>query len=177
MKSPRPVPVSTETVPSPLDPTAAGLVVLDLDQLDACVALDQQALGGLWTREQWRTELSDQRRPCLGWIQQGRLIGVACGWMVVDELHITAVAVAPTQRRQGLGRQLLEGLMQHALQLGAAHATLEVSASNQAAVGLYGSCGFQSAGVRRGYYRNGDDALIQWVRLQHADEVRIAAHS
>ena len=56
-------------------------------------------------------------------------------------------------------------------------ATLEVAASNGAALALYGRCGFSTAGIRRGYYRNGDDALVQWRRLHDAQEVRIAAHS
>ena len=97
--------------------------------------------------------------------QADTLLAMASGWLVVDELHITLVAVAPGQRRQGLGRQVLEALFEHARQQGARHATLEVAATNAAAVGLYRSLGFQDAGLRRGYYRNGDDALIQWLRL------------
>jgi ribosomal-protein-alanine N-acetyltransferase len=90
---------------------------------------------------------------------------MACGWLVVDELHITLVATDPGQRRQGLGRLALSALLQQGVGAGAVHATLEVAASNAAAVALYAALGFQSAGVRRGYYRNGDDALIQWLRL------------
>jgi ribosomal-protein-alanine N-acetyltransferase len=59
----------------------------------------------------------------------------------------------------------LSALLQQGVGAGAVHATLEVAASNAAAVALYAALGFQSAGVRRGYYRNGDDALIQWLRL------------
>jgi ribosomal-protein-alanine N-acetyltransferase len=104
-------------------------------------------------------------------------VALACGWLVVDELHITAVAVDPAQRRQGLGRQVLELLLAQAAARGAAHATLEVAAGNAAALALYGRCGFSTAGVRRAYYRNGDDALVQWRRLQDAQGVRIAALS
>ena len=148
-----------------------------MEQLEACLALDQQALGGLWNREQWAAELADGRRPCLGLLLGEQLIALACGWLVVDELHITVVAVAPALQRRGLGRRVLEALLRHASDLGAQHATLEVAASNGAAQALYGRCGFNTAGVRRGYYRNGDDALIQWRRLHDAQEVRIAAHS
>ena len=157
MKSPCPPPVSFET--------ATTLIQLGAEHLEACLALDRLALGGLWNRDQWRSELLDARRPCLGLMLEQQLLGLACGWLVVDELHITAVAVDPAQRRQGLGKTLVEGLLQAARRQGACHATLEVSSSNAAALALYGACGFRTAGVRHGYYRNGDDALIQWVRL------------
>ena len=150
---------------------------MGLAQLQPCLELDQRALGGLWTESQCRSELEDPRRPCWGLVEGGQLLALACGWLVVDELHITAVAVDPARRRQGLGRQVLELLLERAAAAGAAHATLEVAASNGAAVALYGRCGFSTAGVRRAYYRNGDDALVQWRRLHDAQGVRIAAHS
>ena len=150
---------------------------MGLAQLQPCLELDQRALGGLWTESQWRSELEDPRRPCWGLVEGGQLLALACGWLVVDELHITAVAVDPARRRQGLGRRVLELLLERAAAAGAAHATLEVAASNGAAVALYGRCGFSTAGVRRAYYRNGDDALVQWRRLHDAQGVRIAAHS
>ena len=146
---------------------------LDPADLPDCLALDQRALDGLWTEEQWRKELEDERRPCLGIRDGDTLVALACGWLVADELHITAVAVDPQHRRQGLGGQVLRALLQQATRLGARHATLEVSAANEAAQGLYAAAGFRIAGVRRAYYRNGDDALIQWVRLHDGKEVRI----
>ena len=151
--------------------------VLGPADLESCLALDALALNGLWTHSQWNAELEDPRRPCLGLRREGALIAVACGWLVADELHITAVAVHPQQRRQGLGAQVLQALLQEAASQGALHATLEVAASNQAAQALYAAAGFRTAGVRRAYYRNGDDALIQWMRLRDGEEVRITGCS
>ena len=153
--------------------------VLGPADLEACLALDALALNGLWTHNQWSAELEDPRRPCLGLrnANGGHLLAVACGWLVADELHITAVAVDPQQRRQGLGTQVLQALLQEAVRRGAVHATLEVAASNQAAQALYATAGFRTAGVRRAYYRNGDDALIQWMRLRDGEEVRITGCS
>ncbi|MCP9917669.1 GNAT family N-acetyltransferase [Cyanobium sp. ATX 6F1] len=133
--------------------------------LFACRALDRSALGGFWSEGQWATELADPRRPCLGLWQQDSLVAAACGWLIVDELHITLVAVDPAQRRRGLGRRVLEVLLGRAQALGAERATLEVAADNAAAVGLYGSLGFHTAGRRCHYYRDGRDALIQWRQL------------
>lgn len=151
--------------------------LLGAADLEACLALDGEALHGLWTRQQWHTELEDPRRPCLGVRGATGLIAVACGWLVADELHITALAVAPQQRRQGLGSLVLQALLREGHRQGARHATLEVAASNQAAQALYAAAGFHTAGVRRAYYRNGDDALIQWLNLRDREEVRITGSS
>jgi ribosomal-protein-alanine N-acetyltransferase len=150
-------------VRNPLPPLRQA--ALTTGHLEACLALDQASLGGLWSTTQWQTELADPRRPGVGLWQGESLVAMASGWLVVDELHITLVAVAPGQRRRGLGRQVLQALLTTGRQQGAAHATLEVAAGNSAAVALYRCLGFQDAGLRRGYYRNGEDALIQWLRL------------
>ena len=145
--------------------TAEAVVELGPQALEACWSLDQAALGGFWSRPQWQQELEQDRRPCLGIWRGEDLLALACGWLVADELHITAVATHPEQRRQGLGRRVLGALLSHAAAEGAQHATLEVAAGNQAAQALYAAAGFRTAGVRRGYYRSGEDALIQWMRL------------
>jgi ribosomal-protein-alanine N-acetyltransferase len=136
------------------------------EHLEACVALDRQALNGLWSRQQWGIELADPQRPGLGIWQRRQLLAMACAWLIVDELHIILVAVDPSQRRQGLGRRILTALLQEGSRLGAQRATLEVASGNQAAQSLYASLGFEVAGCRRGYYSNGDDALIEWLKLR-----------
>lgn len=151
-------------------------VPLGPDDLEACLELDRQALGGLWSATQWGTELDDPRRPCLGIRGPAALAAVACGWLVADELHVTAVAVDPLQRRRGLGARVLRALLREASAEGAQHATLEVAAGNIAAQALYAAAGFRTAGIRRAYYRNGDDALIQWLRLHDGVGVRITDH-
>ena len=146
---------------------------LQAADLQACLSLDGAALGGFWSESQWRSELEGAGRLCLGIdaadaSDPASLVAVACGWLVVDELHITVLAVHPAGRRRGLGRQLLEALLAAAQARGAQHATLEVAADNQAALALYGACAFRTAGTRRGYYRGGQDALIQWKRIATA---------
>ena len=69
------------------------------EHLEACLGLDQASLGGLWNRAQWQSELAEQRRPGVGLWQGQQLLAMASGWLVVDELHITVVAVDPQQRR------------------------------------------------------------------------------
>ncbi len=133
--------------------------------LQACLGLDRLCFGGLWSPQQWANELADPQRPGLGLWQGGRLMAMACAWLIVDELHITLVAVDPCCRRRGLAKDLLRELLQRGRELGAARATLEVGSNNAAAQAVYRSLGFQTVGVRRKYYSNGEDALIQWFDL------------
>ncbi len=60
---------------------------------------------------------------------------------------------------------MIQAFLVQAREAGALRATLEVASDNAAALGLYGRMGFRTAGIRRGYYRNGSDALIQWLEL------------
>jgi ribosomal-protein-alanine N-acetyltransferase len=167
-------PAASDDVPaSPCPPSGRSdgpegqdrLIPLGPGDLDACLALDAASLGGLWTAAQWRRELEEPQRPGVGLHRGDALLAMACGALVLDELHITLVAVDPARRRQGLGRRVLQELLVVGRRLGAERATLEVSAGNTAAQVLYGRCGFRTAGRRRRYYRDGSDALIQWTDL------------
>lgn len=98
------------------------------------------------------------------------LIGIGCCWAIVDEAHITLLAIHPTYRRQGLAKAILLELLRCARLRGLQWATLEVRVSNQGAIALYQSLGFQSVGERRKYYQdNGESALILWKKGLQTD--------
>lgn len=91
------------------------------------------------------------------------VIGLGCYWSILEEAHITILAVHPDYQRQGLGQLLLYALLRDAKQHQLEWATLEVKPSNQAALSLYQKFGFTEAGRRRRYYKDtGEDALILW---------------
>ncbi|MCP9826235.1 GNAT family N-acetyltransferase [Synechococcus sp. EJ6-Ellesmere] len=138
---------------------------------EACHQLDRLCRPRGWDLRQWHLDLEAQDiegpgRCVLGVLRGSELVAVASGWLILDELQILLVLVHPAQRRIGLARMVLSELMREGQERGASGATLEVAASNTAALGLYGSLGFRSTGRRRGYYRDGQDALIQWCQLQ-----------
>lgn len=84
--------------------------------------------------------------------------------VVVDDGHITTLAVDPLWQRQGLATRLLLHLARRAVAHGVEQLTLEVRLSNRAAQELYRRFGFVPAGIRRGYYvDNGEDALVMWA--------------
>ncbi|HEY9613529.1 ribosomal protein S18-alanine N-acetyltransferase [Allocoleopsis sp.] len=91
------------------------------------------------------------------------LIGLGCYWSILEEAHITILAVHPDYQHQGLGQLLLYALLRDAKKRRLEWATLEVKPSNQAALSLYQKFGFIEAGRRRRYYKDtGEDALILW---------------
>lgn len=92
-----------------------------------------------------------------------QLGGYAGLWLMVDEAHITTIAVRPHLRGRGLGELLMVALADRAIAAGADRMTLEVRASNFEAQAVYRKFGFKEEGVRRRYYSdNNEDALIMW---------------
>jgi ribosomal-protein-alanine N-acetyltransferase len=88
---------------------------------------------------------------------------MGCFWAILDEAHITLLAVHPQYQHRGLGQAMLLALLVAASDRGLERATLEVRASNQPALSLYQKFGFKLAGRRRRYYKDtNEDALIFW---------------
>lgn len=140
---------------------------LTSDDLSAILELDQACFGGLWTMEGYQRELDSPNSDLLGIFSpysRQQLLGMGCFWSILEEAHITIVGVHPRYQGQGLGQALVYALLKTASDRNLERATLEVRASNQAAISLYQKFGFKTAGRRRGYYQdNGEDALILWL--------------
>lgn len=100
------------------------------------------------------------------------IIGFAGLWLMVDEAHITTIAMHPNFRRLGLGEYMLASLIDIAYSIGAKWVTLEVRVTNYNAQNLYRKYGFHEAGIRHRYYSdNNEDALIMWT-----DEINSSAY-
>nr|WP_155706507.1 ribosomal protein S18-alanine N-acetyltransferase [Gloeocapsopsis dulcis] len=128
--------------------------------------LDQACFDGLWTLEAYQRELDSPNSDLIGLVTPlapNSLLGVGCLWAILEEAHITMVAVHPQYQGQGLGQALLYGLLSVAENRSLEHATLEVRVSNDPAIALYQKFGFKTAGRRKRYYKDtGEDALILW---------------
>ena len=133
-----------------------------LDDLDAVTAIEAATFARPWSRDSFRQELErNVAARYLVAVKDGRVVGYAGAWIILDESHITNIAVEESERGQGIGRKLTEALIQYISNLGAAYATLEVRVSNERAQQLYKSLGFVSVGKRKRYYEdNGEDAFL-----------------
>lgn len=130
--------------------------------IDAVYMVETSTFQSPWRREDFAYEMNTN--PVARYLVaelDGRIIGYAGAHLILDEGHITNVAVLEEVRGKGVGRALLAQLMQYASNLGVAYLTLEVRASNQAAISLYQSFGFIKVGIRKNYYMpEHEDAFI-----------------
>lgn len=117
-----------------------------------------------WSEQSFRNELVNADSTFLVAIGDGQVVGYGGAWRVIDELHITTVAVHPDHRRQGIAKKLMVRLLEEARGEGLTCSTLEVRAGNEAAIRMYENLGYASVGLRRRYYPdNREDAVIMWL--------------
>ncbi len=138
---------------------------MTLDDLTLVMHIDGLSLPTPWSERNFRYELLENPASQLLVAEasgkEAQVLGFIGFWMLVDEAHISTIAVHPDHRRRGIGELLLRGAMQMAIALGANLITLEVRQSNIGAINLYAKQGFQVVGRRREYYRdNHEDAIL-----------------
>ncbi|GKV70219.1 ribosomal-protein-alanine acetyltransferase [Sporosarcina sp. NCCP-2716] len=135
--------------------------------IEAVVATETEVFPTPWTAEVFEHELTgNDYATYIVAEYDGSVIGHVGMWVVLDECHITNVAV----RRQYQGHGIGEALMRQAMDLCRNHGvramSLEVRVSNEAAKNLYKKLGFQPGGIRKNYYTDDhEDALVMWVEL------------
>jgi len=131
--------------------------------IDGVLSVEEQSFTTPWSRDGFVTEMKNELSYYLIMSDAGKIIGYAGMWLIVDEAHVTNVAIVPGYRGQKLGEKLMTALIECAKERGALRMTLEVRASNTVAQGLYAKFGFTSQGIRRKYYTDTqEDALIMW---------------
>ncbi|MCE5286443.1 MAG: ribosomal protein S18-alanine N-acetyltransferase [Pelosinus sp.] len=139
--------------------------MMSLD-IEGVLAVEVASFTTPWSREAFEAEIHDNELTYYLVVidtEKKQVIGYAGMWIIVDEAHVTNIAILPDYQGQGLGEKLLKSLMAKAKERGANSMTLEVRRSNSAARGLYAKLGFTQRGVRPGYYtETHEDALIMW---------------
>jgi ribosomal-protein-alanine N-acetyltransferase len=138
------------------------LAPLTVDDLAEVALIEKASFTTPWPTSAYATELTTNRLArYIGARIDGALVGFGGIWLMVDEAHITTMAVLPANRRAGIATVLLLELLQEARRGGARVATLDVRVSNVEAQRLYRSFGFAEVGRRIRYYDdNGEDALV-----------------
>lgn len=135
---------------------------MTIGDVDAVWQIEKDTFPIPWTRNDFVHEMT--QNVCARYLvaeYEGRVIAFAGAHIILDEGHITNIAVAEPFRGQGVGRLITQALLQYAADLGAGYLTLEVRAHNERAKALYHSLGFFRVGIRKKYYEDsGEDAWI-----------------
>ena len=142
--------------------------------LNQVLAIENRAYPSGWSRTVFLSELLYAADRSYVVAKIGRMIVGYVGLMyTIDEGHITTIAVHPDWQRHKIGTQLLLHAVDLTVERGLDALTLEARVSNLAAQAMYEGFGFQSVGVRPGYYAdNREDAVIMWAHGLQSDAYR-----
>ena len=158
----------TESTEDEVDSREGALVrpMLEND-LEKIMEIELASFTSPWSPFAFTSELKENdyaRYFCLE--VSGQIVGYMGLWFILEEGHITNVAITPLYRGNRWGEYLMRSVMKMMLSEGMERMTLEVRASNSPAQQLYERLGFVKAGVRKGYYSdNREDAIIMWLDL------------
>ena len=146
---------------------------MHIDDLQNILEVERASFATPWSLDAFKAELKDNeyaRYLCLE--LEGQVIGYMGLWFILDEGHITNIAITPNHRGQHWGEFLMRSVMEKMVEQGMERMTLEVRVSNRPAQSLYQRLGFAIAGIRKGYYADtGEDAMIMWAELGTEVEV------
>jgi ribosomal-protein-alanine N-acetyltransferase len=132
--------------------------------LSEVIDIEQDTFSDPWREQDFRDALLDERNEYLVAVCDGRIAGYCGCWGIAGEGNIYNVAVKKEYRRQHIGKALLETLIQQLIERGITSFTLEVRASNEPAIRLYRSLGFEAVGLRPDFYtKPKEDAVIMWL--------------
>lgn len=135
--------------------------------IDVVCAIEERVFPSPWSRQSYEEEMENNLAVYIVAESGERIVGYIGAWRVLDEGHITNLAVDTDWRRQGLGRRLLGAMERLLYHEGIEHITLEVRVSNEPALRLYRRQGYRERGLRKRYYQdNGEDAYIMWKQMK-----------
>jgi ribosomal-protein-alanine N-acetyltransferase len=126
--------------------------------------IESQVNSAPWSERAFRNELENVNSVFTIALVEGRVVGYGSVWLLIDEAHITTVAVDPSRQRHGIGTRMVRDLLNQSKSKGMECSTLEVRAGNQNAIRLYERFGFRREAVRKRYYPdNQEDAVVMWL--------------
>lgn len=140
---------------------------MTVDDIGAVAAIEREAFATPWTEEIFQHEMTGNAYAHYVVAElAGEVIGHCGMWIVLDECHITNIAVREALRGKGYGEKILRHAIELCKMNDVVTMTLEVRLSNEPARSMYRKLGFQEGGIRKNYYTDDhEDALVMWVEL------------
>lgn len=140
---------------------------MTIADIDAVYEIEHSSFSLPWTKEAFFYEMLDNQHAYYVLAETADGIVGFCGlWIIMDECHVTNIAILPEHRGKKLGEKLMRAAMETAVEKGAKTMTLEARVSNTPARNLYEKLGFKNGGIRKSYYSdNFEDAIVMWVNF------------
>jgi [ribosomal protein S18]-alanine N-acetyltransferase len=140
---------------------------MTVDDLDEVMEVELKSFTVPWSKEAFFNELTKNQFAHYLIVEVDQRVVGYCGvWIIIDEAHITNIALLPEYRGMKLGEALMARVMEQSREMGALRMTLEVRVSNEKAQNLYRKFGFEEGAIRKQYYTdNMEDAIVMWVNL------------
>ncbi len=146
--------------------------LMNKSHIDGIMEIEADSFAIPWSRGSFESELSNKLAIYTVAVENNKVIGYGGMWHVVNEGHITNIAVHKDYRRQGVGQAIIESLVKIAEEKEMIGLTLEVRKGNEAALALYKKNGFKLEGIRPEYYEdNKEDAYIMWKYLIPEEDI------
>lgn len=140
---------------------------MKIDDVDEVYKVEEDCFVDPWSKDSIRKELKNDLARYLVAEIDGKIVGYVGVWFVVDEGHITNVAVHSDYRGKKIGDRLVKEMVELCKENNLVAMTLEVRTSNTIAQNLYRKYGFKMGGIRKEYYSdNKEDAIIMWNQLK-----------
>ena len=145
--------------------TSVTIRAMRLEDIEYVSRLERRCYTLPWSSSAYVTEVGNSNAYyTVAVLPSGAIAGYAGMWVIMDELHMTTIAVDPSVRGLKIGERLLIDIIEVGISRGAERATLEVRERNTVAHNLYVKYGFEDVAVRKNYYSdNGENAIIMWA--------------
>ncbi|MDQ5983179.1 MAG: [Ribosomal protein S18]-alanine N-acetyltransferase [Eubacteriales bacterium SKADARSKE-1] len=142
------------------------IVKMEKEHIDKLADLEKICFNDPWSEDSLSFELTNKNAYFIVAMQNNNVLGYAGMHCVLDEGYIANVAVFPSFRKKGIGKELLRNILNYAEKNNFAFVTLEVRRSNFNAIKLYKNFGFEQMGIRKNFYKNpNEDAIIMTKRF------------
>ena len=151
--------------PRPGAATALHIAPMSDADVKDVLRIEQQSFATTWPSNAFYQELHENKLAHYYVGRAGdRIVAYGGIWVILEDSHITTIAVSPDARGRKFGETLLLYLLEQAMERGASWMTLEVRESNVVAQALYRKYGFTTVSTRKGYYSdNNENALVMWA--------------
>ena len=131
-----------------------------INDVDGIMSVERTGISHPWDKASIEATVKDDNKVCVVECEGEKIVGYIYASFVLDEAEIGNICVLPELRGQGVGRKLMEELLNILRSVEVTRVFLEVESDNEGAIALYEKCGFVRYNERKDYYGKGRDALL-----------------